>query len=78
MPAEKSELIRSTDEESGRPVGQEQFAQLVTEDMKNLLEQEWQKYRELSDFDRDQLAQWNMVREKSAQFAAREDLCRTA
>lgn len=61
------------DEESGRPVGQEQFAQLVTEDMKNLLEQEWQKYRELSDFDRDQLAQWNMVREKSAQFAARED-----
>ncbi len=62
------------DEKAGRPVGQEDFADMVTKDLTDLLQKEWQAYGELSDFEKDQLAQWNMVREKSAQFAAREDM----
>lgn len=67
----KSYKIR-WDEKQDRPVGQEQFAEFVTEDIKKMLEKDWQAYGELSEFEKDQLAQWDLVQQKAGQFAARE------
>ena len=54
--------------------GLETFVELVTQDVKGLMEQDWQEYALLTPFERDQRAQWDMARQKSGQFAARETL----
>ncbi len=62
------------DGESECITGLDTFVELVTQDVKGLMEQEWQEYALLSPFERDQRAQWDMARQKSGQFAAREAL----
>ena len=62
------------DEEKHCPVGQEQFAQFVIEDMKALLQKDWQTYGKLTPLQKDQMAQWDYAAQKEQQFCAREHL----
>lgn len=62
------------DEERECLTGVEYFAELVIQDIKKLLEQEWQEYARLTPYEKDQKAQWDYARQKAAQFGARESV----
>lgn len=46
----------------------------MIQDIKGLLEQEWQEYAKLTPYEKDQKAQWDYARQKAAQFGARESV----
>lgn len=62
--------------DSGKQVlkGMEQFAAQVTEDVKRLMEVDWQAYADLSPYEKDRRFQWDYARQKGEQFRARENL----
>ena len=50
------------------------FAGQVTEDLKNLMEEDWKKCAALTSYGKDQRFQWNYAEQKAVQFRARENL----
>ena len=60
--------------ENGITKGMEDFAAMVTEDIKAMLSEEWKKIAGMDANGIDQLKQWEYLNEKSLQFAARFDL----
>ena len=64
----------SWDAEKNTLKGLEDFAEQMTEDLKELLEEEWKEYALLTPFERNQRLQWDFARQKSDQFRAREGL----
>ena len=52
----------------------EEFAAMVTEDIKAMLSEEWKKIAEMDANGIDQLKQWEYLNEKSLQFAVRFNL----
>lgn len=66
--------IVTWDTERNTLKGLEHFAEQMTADLKELLEEEWKEYALLTPFERDQRLQWDFARQKSVQFRAREGL----
>ena len=64
----------SWDAEKNTLKGLGDFAEQMTADLKELLEEEWKEYALLTPFERDQRLQWDFARQKSDQFRAREGL----
>ncbi len=62
------------DKDKGTITGLDGFVELVTQDVKALLTDEWQEYARLTPFEKDQRAQWNYAGQKAAQFSARENM----
>lgn len=62
------------DREKNRPVALEQFSEIVTEQLRRLLENDWKAYAELSDAEREYRKHWGWVESKAAQFAGRQKL----
>lgn len=66
----------SWDEEKKNLLGMETFAEQVTADIKQLMEEEWKVYAALTPYERDRRFQWDYARQKAEQFQAREDLAK--
>lgn len=64
----------SWDAEKNTLKGVGNFAEQITADLKELLEEEWKEYALLTPFEKDQRLQWDFARQKSNQFRAREGL----
>lgn len=64
----------SWDAEKNTLKGLENFAEQITADLKELLEEKWKEYALLTPFERDQRLQWDFAQQKSDQFRAREEL----
>ena len=61
--------------ENGEPNAHdiESFAEMVTNDLLDVLQDDWNRYENMTPFERERERQWAFVREKNAMFRAREE-----
>lgn len=62
------------DAEEKKITGLEKFAQMVTDDILQLMGETWKAYGAMTPYERDQKGQWEFAKQKSDQFIAREHL----
>lgn len=62
------------DAEEKKIIGLEVFAQMVTDDILQLMRETWKEYGTMTPYERDQKGQWEFAKQKSDQFMAREHL----
>ncbi len=62
------------DEDGESILGLEPFVEMVTNDIRQLMENEWHEYAMLSPHEKVVCSQWNIAEQKSAQFGARENI----